>query len=181
MAAGTSPNASSTFLWPPNSRIQSSHPIALLFLYLFRTTAIAVYIFCGFFTDNYVLSVRDDIQSLNPPLLTLSPSRLWQSLYYLRWISGLVEYVAPPVHSFHISPSNIESSRMSLEEHSLACGSGTKWMRTARVFGSSNLETYVPFPMSVWQIVKGALLSSLRVRPTQSIQSMTCLSLAFRT
>jgi len=36
---------------------QSSHPVALLFLYLFRTTAIAVYIFCGFFTDNYVLSI----------------------------------------------------------------------------------------------------------------------------
>jgi hypothetical protein len=35
---------------------QSSHPIALFFLYLFRTAAIAVYVFCGFFTDNYVLS-----------------------------------------------------------------------------------------------------------------------------
>lgn len=44
-------------------RMQSSHPVALLFLYLFRTAAIAVYIFCGFFTDNYVLSVRSDTQS----------------------------------------------------------------------------------------------------------------------
>jgi len=35
---------------------QSSHPIALLFFYLFRTAAIAVYIFGGFFTDNFVLS-----------------------------------------------------------------------------------------------------------------------------
>jgi len=35
---------------------QSSHPLALFCLYLFRTAAIAVYILCGFFTDNYVLS-----------------------------------------------------------------------------------------------------------------------------
>ena len=76
-------------------RMQSSHPIALLFLYLFRTTAIAVYIFCGFFTDNYVLSVRDDIQSSDPLVSTLSSSRLWQLLYSSQWISGLVEYVAP--------------------------------------------------------------------------------------
>ncbi|CAE6511354.1 unnamed protein product [Rhizoctonia solani] len=35
---------------------QSSHPAVLFFLYLFRIAAIAVYILCGFFTDNYVLS-----------------------------------------------------------------------------------------------------------------------------
>ncbi|KAG8918187.1 Golgi apparatus membrane protein tvp23 [Tulasnella sp. 418] len=35
---------------------QSSHPLALFVLYLFRTGAIAVYILCGIFTDNYVLS-----------------------------------------------------------------------------------------------------------------------------
>jgi len=35
---------------------QSSHPLVLLFLYLFRSAAITVYILCGFFTDNYVLS-----------------------------------------------------------------------------------------------------------------------------
>jgi len=35
---------------------QSAHPLALFFLYFFRTAAIAVYILCGFFTDNYVLS-----------------------------------------------------------------------------------------------------------------------------
>ncbi|KAI0274688.1 Golgi apparatus membrane protein TVP23 [Gloeopeniophorella convolvens] len=35
---------------------QSAHPIALLALYLFRTAAIATYILCGFFTDNYVVS-----------------------------------------------------------------------------------------------------------------------------
>jgi len=35
---------------------QSAHPVALLFLYLFRVGAILVYIFCGLFTDNYVLS-----------------------------------------------------------------------------------------------------------------------------
>lgn len=31
--------------------------MVLLVLYLFRISAIAVYILCGFFTDNYVLSV----------------------------------------------------------------------------------------------------------------------------
>ncbi|KAL7420825.1 Golgi apparatus membrane protein tvp23 [Cryptotrichosporon argae] len=36
---------------------QSSHPTALLFLYLFRSAAIAVYVLCGLFTDNYVLSI----------------------------------------------------------------------------------------------------------------------------
>ncbi|KAF8761641.1 Golgi apparatus membrane protein TVP23 [Rhizoctonia solani] len=35
---------------------QSSHPTVLFFLYLFRIAAIAVYLLCGFFTDNYVLS-----------------------------------------------------------------------------------------------------------------------------
>ena len=38
--------------------IQSAHPIALFFLYFFRTAAIVVYLLCGFFTNNYVLSVR---------------------------------------------------------------------------------------------------------------------------
>ncbi|KIY45390.1 DUF846-domain-containing protein [Fistulina hepatica ATCC 64428] len=35
---------------------QSAHPVALLVLFLFRIAAIAVYILCGWFTDNYVLS-----------------------------------------------------------------------------------------------------------------------------
>jgi len=35
---------------------QSAHPAALLCLYVFRTAAIAVYILCGLFTDDYVLS-----------------------------------------------------------------------------------------------------------------------------
>ncbi|WVW82560.1 hypothetical protein I302_104571 [Kwoniella bestiolae CBS 10118] len=36
---------------------QSSHPLSLLFLYFFRSAAIAVYVLCGLFTDNYVLSI----------------------------------------------------------------------------------------------------------------------------
>ncbi|KAJ7453940.1 Golgi apparatus membrane protein TVP23 [Mycena galericulata] len=35
---------------------QSAHPLALFFLFLFRTGAITVYLLSGFFTDNYVLS-----------------------------------------------------------------------------------------------------------------------------
>ncbi|KAJ7224500.1 Golgi apparatus membrane protein TVP23 [Mycena pura] len=35
---------------------QSSHPLILFFLFLFRTAAITVYLLSGFFTDNYVLS-----------------------------------------------------------------------------------------------------------------------------
>lgn len=35
---------------------QSAHPIALFFLYFFRTAAVVVYVLCGWFTDNYVLS-----------------------------------------------------------------------------------------------------------------------------
>jgi len=36
---------------------QSSHPLALLCLYFFKIGAIATYILCGLFTDNYVLSI----------------------------------------------------------------------------------------------------------------------------
>ncbi|CAD6569697.1 MAG: Golgi apparatus membrane protein TVP23 A [Tremellales sp. Tagirdzhanova-0007] len=36
---------------------QSSHPISLGVLYLFRSAAITVYVLCGLFTDNYVLSI----------------------------------------------------------------------------------------------------------------------------
>ncbi|KAF5382974.1 hypothetical protein D9757_006369 [Collybiopsis confluens] len=35
---------------------QSAHPVSLFFLYLFRITAITIYVISGFFTDNYVLS-----------------------------------------------------------------------------------------------------------------------------
>jgi len=35
---------------------QSAHPVALFVLYLFRISAFATYILCGFFTDNYVVS-----------------------------------------------------------------------------------------------------------------------------
>ncbi|KAF8507063.1 Golgi apparatus membrane protein TVP23 [Russula emetica] len=35
---------------------QSAHPVVLFVLYLFRLAAIATYILCGFFTDNYVVS-----------------------------------------------------------------------------------------------------------------------------
>ncbi|KAF8225011.1 DUF846-domain-containing protein [Tricholoma matsutake] len=35
---------------------QSAHPLALFFLFFFRIAAISVYILCGFFTSNYVLS-----------------------------------------------------------------------------------------------------------------------------
>ncbi|KAF9229496.1 Golgi apparatus membrane protein TVP23 [Gyrodon lividus] len=35
---------------------QSAHPAALFCMYFFRITAIAVYVLCGLFTDNYVLS-----------------------------------------------------------------------------------------------------------------------------
>ncbi|KAJ6625010.1 hypothetical protein B0H10DRAFT_2162094 [Mycena sp. CBHHK59/15] len=37
-------------------RFRSSHPLALFFLFFFRTAAITLYLLSGFFTDNYVLS-----------------------------------------------------------------------------------------------------------------------------
>lgn len=37
----------------------SSHPLSLACLYLFRSAALAVYVLCGLFTDNYVLSVSE--------------------------------------------------------------------------------------------------------------------------
>jgi len=35
---------------------QSAHPVALFFLFFFRIAAISVYILCGWFTNDYVLS-----------------------------------------------------------------------------------------------------------------------------
>ncbi|KAI5453281.1 Golgi apparatus membrane protein tvp23 [Naganishia albida] len=35
----------------------SSHPMVLACLYIFRSAALAVYVLCGLFTDNYVLSI----------------------------------------------------------------------------------------------------------------------------
>lgn len=42
--------------------MQSAHPIALVFLYLFRIAAIVMYILGGYF-NNYVLSVRTKSQT----------------------------------------------------------------------------------------------------------------------
>jgi len=36
---------------------QSSHPLVLLCLYAFRIAAVATYLLCGFFTENFVLSI----------------------------------------------------------------------------------------------------------------------------
>lgn len=44
-------NNSETSIWK-----QSSHPVALFFLYFFRSLAIATYVLCGFFSDSYVFS-----------------------------------------------------------------------------------------------------------------------------
>ncbi|KAI5991635.1 DUF846-domain-containing protein [Pisolithus albus] len=40
----------------PSILRQSAHPVVLLCLYFFRVAAISVYILCGLFTNNYVLS-----------------------------------------------------------------------------------------------------------------------------
>ncbi|BEI86109.1 hypothetical protein CcaverHIS002_0603960 [Cutaneotrichosporon cavernicola] len=42
---------------PKHRPAANSHPAALFTLYLFRSAAIAVYVLCGLFTDNYVLSI----------------------------------------------------------------------------------------------------------------------------
>jgi hypothetical protein len=41
----------------PASETICSHPLALFFLFFFRTLAIATYLLCGFFSNSYVLSV----------------------------------------------------------------------------------------------------------------------------
>jgi hypothetical protein len=48
--------------------LQSAHPLALLCLFLFRVSAILLYILSGFFINNYVISVSHD------PFLVESPS-----------------------------------------------------------------------------------------------------------
>ncbi|EGG11760.1 uncharacterized protein MELLADRAFT_70753 [Melampsora larici-populina 98AG31] len=44
-------NHTETSIWK-----QSSHPVALFFLYFFRSLAITTYVLCGFFSDSYVFS-----------------------------------------------------------------------------------------------------------------------------
>lgn len=58
---------SSSFFFPP-SLSSSYRQLALLSLYFFRSAAIAVYVLCGLFTDNYVLSV-----SAPPPITVTRP------------------------------------------------------------------------------------------------------------
>ncbi|KIJ53644.1 hypothetical protein M422DRAFT_222299 [Sphaerobolus stellatus SS14] len=57
-SSATNPNATPAEMESGLTGIfkQSSHPLALFFLYLFRIGALATYILCGLFTDNYVLS-----------------------------------------------------------------------------------------------------------------------------
>lgn len=43
---------------------QSSHPLALFFLYFFRIAAVAVYILSGWFTENFVLTVSFSIRAV---------------------------------------------------------------------------------------------------------------------
>ncbi|KAJ1893505.1 hypothetical protein LPJ66_005709, partial [Kickxella alabastrina] len=40
---------------PPNMFQVSSHPLALLFLLLFKSFALALYLLGNFFTDNFIL------------------------------------------------------------------------------------------------------------------------------
>ncbi|KAL4068221.1 hypothetical protein V8B97DRAFT_1974120 [Scleroderma yunnanense] len=49
----SNPNDAESGAAPPSF---SAHPAVLFCLYVFRVAAIAVYILCGLFTDNYVLS-----------------------------------------------------------------------------------------------------------------------------
>ena len=51
---------------------QSAHPVALIFLYLFRVAAIATYLLCGFFSSSYVFSVSfHELETCIELLLTI--------------------------------------------------------------------------------------------------------------
>ena len=54
-ALGSMPTSNSSTS-EPSIWSQSSHPVALLFLFLFRSLAIATYLLCGFFAGGYVFS-----------------------------------------------------------------------------------------------------------------------------
>jgi hypothetical protein len=47
--------------------LQSAHPLALLCLFLFRVSAILLYILSGFFINNYVISVGHDASLVEYP------------------------------------------------------------------------------------------------------------------
>lgn len=65
MASQSSANASQQSLWE-----QSSHPVALLFLFLWRSLAIATYLLSGFFSTGFVFSVRPDTRVIARLCLT---------------------------------------------------------------------------------------------------------------
>lgn len=77
----------------------SSHPLVLAALYFFRSAALAVYVLCGLFTDNYVLSVGrrgwfdalDRLSWLNLGLSDTDRSSSW-SFSFLS-ISGTSRFV----------------------------------------------------------------------------------------
>jgi hypothetical protein len=93
----------------------SSHPMVLAALYFFRSAALAVYVLCGLFTDNYVLSVsrRDSFDTferffwLNVGLSYINRSSSWSFSSLLTFgTSRFVPLVSPSF--FHLpSPSPV--------------------------------------------------------------------------
>lgn len=61
---------------------QSSHPVALLFLFLFRGLAIATYLLSGFFSTGFVFSVSDHAQERERARAMANPK-----LHRLLWLS----------------------------------------------------------------------------------------------
>lgn len=101
--------------------------MSLFFLYLFRIAAIAVYILCGWFTDNYVLSVRIPTFKIRPTIefLFVVDRCCGSPLSY-----GLLEL--PSEHAHEHTPFLARSSvyfpnRTFQDEHWLDFASGIKY------------------------------------------------------
>lgn len=73
---------------------QSSHPVALLFLFTFRGLAIATYLLSGFFSTGFVFSVRTSVPSRGCSEAHVW-SRRWSLCCFSLLISGQSRMVSP--------------------------------------------------------------------------------------
>lgn len=111
---------------------QSAHPVALLFLFLFRSMAIATYLLCGFFTSGYVFSVR--IFLLLIVVFCDCVCRMQDFPENIRNIA-----YRPSWSSYYSQPTFGRYAMFQVESLSV-CVSGTRWTIAGPVFGSLRAE-----------------------------------------
>lgn len=111
--------------------------MVLFVLYLLRIAAIAVYILCGFFTDNYVLSVSSaKLQTFRVLMLCLDRRRGCAASDGFLELQGTCR-IACGLNT----TTQTQFNRMSLVVVSLGSVSGTKSTKMERVTGCLRVVT----------------------------------------